>query len=144
MLRECRLTALSRELVGPVLRLRITLRLSARLGLLGHKGHDGLSRGLDEIGRMLGADVATRASPWPAAPRPITSRIARGWSSGSVVLPVSERPMRVTHPNAACSRARATEEETMKRLVRVWRRSTPVLVLGVLSGVVLLSGGGVA
>lgn len=32
----------------------------------------------------------------------------------------------------------------MKRLVRVWRRSTPVLVLGVLSGVVLLSGGGVA
>ncbi len=42
------------EASGTVDALRITLRLSTRLSLLSHKGHEGLSRELDEIGRMLG------------------------------------------------------------------------------------------
>ena len=39
---------------GTVDALRITLRLSMRLGLLSHKGYEALSQDLDEIGRMLG------------------------------------------------------------------------------------------
>lgn len=42
------------EASGAVDALRITLRLSTRLRLLSHKGYEGLSRDLDEIGRMLG------------------------------------------------------------------------------------------
>ena len=42
------------EASGTVDALRITLRLSTRLSLVSHKGYEGLSRGLDEIGRMLG------------------------------------------------------------------------------------------
>jgi hypothetical protein len=42
------------EASGGVDALRITLRLSTRLGLLSHKGYEALSRDLDEIGRMLG------------------------------------------------------------------------------------------
>jgi hypothetical protein len=42
------------EASGTVDALRITLRLSTRLSLLSHKGYEGLSRDLDEIGRMLG------------------------------------------------------------------------------------------
>jgi hypothetical protein len=42
------------EASGTVDALRITLRLSTRLSLLSHTGYEGLSRELDEIGRMLG------------------------------------------------------------------------------------------
>jgi hypothetical protein len=42
------------EASGTVDALRIALRLSTRLSLLSHKGYEGLSMELDEIGRMLG------------------------------------------------------------------------------------------
>jgi hypothetical protein len=69
------------EASGVVDALRITLRLSMRLGLLSHKGYEALSRDLDEIGRMLGGwlkhSAAAGAETTEGPPRTPDDRLRR-------------------------------------------------------------------
>lgn len=72
-----------REASGRLDALRITLRLGKRLGFVSNGGYEDLSKGADEIGRMLGGWLkhetrredgeATRAQPPPQAREPRAS-----------------------------------------------------------------------
>ena len=95
------------EASGVVDALRITLRLSMRLGLLSHHGYEALSQDLDEIGRMLGGWLKQSAAAGaetievlpviPAAP----AKRLRGGVRYRMTSPQVERYLRakLDHPH---------------------------------------------
>ncbi len=92
---------------GTVDALRITLRLSMRLGLLSHKGYEALSQHLDEIGRMLGGWLkqSAAASAETTEARPVIAAAPAKRPRGGVLYrmtsPQVERYLRakLDHPH---------------------------------------------
>jgi len=95
------------EASGVVDALRITLRLSMRLGLLSHTGYEALSRDLDEIGRMLGGWLKQSAAASAETPeaRPVITvapaKRPRGGVRYRMTSPQVERYLRakLDHPH---------------------------------------------
>lgn len=102
-----------REASGRLDALRITLRLGKRLGFVSNGGYEDLSKGADEIGRMLGGWLkhetrredgeATRAQPPPQAREArVPVRRRTGGVRYTMTSPTVERYLRLKleHPRA--------------------------------------------
>ena len=105
-----------REASGRLDALRITLRLGKHLGLVSNGGYEDLSKGADEVGRMLGgwlkyeqsgatapsASAAPAREPPPALARPAAPKKRTGGLRYTMRSPTVERYLRLKleHPRA--------------------------------------------
>lgn len=99
-----------REASGRLDALRITLRLGKRLGFVSNGGYADLSKGADEVGRMLGGwlkyeqgGASERAAPAPAAITPaLLPKKRAGGLRFTMRSPTVERYLRLKldHPRA--------------------------------------------